>query len=68
MDYMAYGRLAAMAKKRHITTPPRARKAWDRIRDLVSAEHRVIEHRSPDSPRVRPTLGTVGFIMIGGAK
>jgi hypothetical protein len=65
MHLYTYGRLAATAKKRQLTTPPQVRKQWDRIRDLVSAEHRVIEHRSPDSPRVKPTLGSVGFI-IGG--
>jgi hypothetical protein len=65
MHLYTYGRLAATAKKRPLNTPPQVRKALDKVRDLVSAEHRVIEHRNPTSPRVRPTLGTVGFI-IGG--
>jgi hypothetical protein len=56
-----YGRGAASTFDQ--PSPSSRRSPWDKIRDEVALEHRVIENHEPDSPRVRPSLGSVGWIV-----
>jgi hypothetical protein len=41
---------------------------WNLLRDRISCEHRALEVTNPTSPRIRPGVGVVGFILVGGAK
>ena len=54
------------------TRPPRRhqpkhgrRFSWDRLRDRIAREHRLIAAADPRSPRVRPTVAT---LIDGGAR
>lgn len=46
------------------TTKIRSAEAWDRIRDAVRREHRLIAALDPRSPRIRPTLAlSIGVVL-----
>jgi hypothetical protein len=39
--------------------------AWDRMRDAIAREHRLVMAADPRSPRIRPTVAT---LVDGGAR
>jgi hypothetical protein len=64
--YNLYGRRASA--NRPAETPLQIRKTWDRLRDFIADEHRVIQSHEPNSPRIKPSVGVVGFILAGGVR
>jgi hypothetical protein len=62
LHYIVANHPLSNSTRRH---PPKQRgrrystDAWDRIRDQISREHRLLALVDPRSPRIRPTLAPV---------
>jgi hypothetical protein len=61
-----YGRLTSSADHPQDQNSRLAR-AWVRIREQLVAERGGLEQSNPTSPRIKPTVGVVGFI-VGGVR
>jgi hypothetical protein len=50
---------AARRRQDQQKQPRFSAEAWDRIRDQISREHRVLAASDPRSPRIKPSLWSV---------
>jgi hypothetical protein len=61
VHFKAYGRSAASAAERQ--TQKHRQRLWDLLHDKIAIEHRALEARDPGSPRIKPSVGTVGWVL-----
>jgi len=60
MHIYTYGRRTSSVDHQ---TPKHRQKLWDLLCAKVSAEHRALETTNPTSPRIKPTVGLVGWVL-----